>query len=169
MSKFASFGFVVLLFLLLSGVVFFGFFILTPKIKEYRGLNMGLQEKSADVTALEQAFSKQYLALRTLQEKEANIDIALNKHFDQTQFQAYMQRYFVSMTLQSIAREQSGGLLVNRLDVHAKIASPTEYYRFIDALNSFEWVVEVGDTLQFKGEEDEIETHFTLNVYTNVP
>jgi hypothetical protein len=169
MSKFASFGFVILLFILLSGVVYFGFFILTPKIKEYRSLKMELQQKSADVTVLEQAFTKQYLILRTLQEREANIDIALHRYFDQTQFQVYMQRYFASLSLQRIATEQEGALLVNRLDVRAKIASPAEYYRFIDALNSFEWVVEVGDALQFKGEEDGIATHFTLNVYTKAP
>jgi hypothetical protein len=169
MSKFASFGFVILLFILLSGVVYFGFFILTPKIKEYRSLKMELQQKSADVTVLEQAFSKQYLILRTLQEREGNIDIALHRYFDQTQFQVYMQRYFASLSLQRIATEQEGALLVNRLDVRAKIASPAEYYRFIDALNSFEWVVEVGDALQFKGEEDGIATHFTLNVYTKAP
>ena len=169
MSRFTVFGFVILLFLLLSGVVFFGFFILTPKIKEYRSSNMELQGKSADAAALEQSFTKQYLTLRTLQEKEADIDIALHKHFDQMQFQAYLQHYFASMTLESIASEQNGALSVNRLDVRARITSPAEYYRFIDALNSFAWVVEVGDTLQFKGEEDEISTHFTLNVYTKAP
>lgn len=169
MSKFASFGFVILLFLLLSVVVFFGFFVFTPKIKEYRALNMELQQNGAYLTSLEREFGKQYAALRNLQEREAAIDIALHKYFDQTQFQEFLQHYFAAFALQSISSEQESALLVNRFDVRAKIASPAEYYRFVDALNGFEWVVEVGDALQFEGEEEGIETHFTLSVYTKAP
>ena len=43
-----------------------------------------------------------------------------------------------------------------------------ESYSFIDALNQFDWVVEVDDTLQFKGVKDGINTHFTLKIHTKV-
>ncbi|MCJ7765859.1 MAG: hypothetical protein MUP09_07965 [Thiovulaceae bacterium] len=169
MSKFASFGFVILLFLLLSGVVFFGFFIFTPKIKAYRALNMELQQGSSDLSLLEQEFNKQYSSLRNLQGREADIDIALHRYFDQTQFQEFLQHQFASFMIHHTGREQNGDLLVNRMDVRAKIASPAEYYRFVDILNGFEWVVEVGERLQFKSVEDGIEAHFTLKVYTQAP
>ncbi|MCJ7764635.1 MAG: hypothetical protein MUP09_01690 [Thiovulaceae bacterium] len=169
MSKFASFGFVILLFLLLSGVVFFGFFIFTPKIKAYRALNIELQQSSSDLSELEREFNKQYASLRNFQGREADIDTALHKYFDQTQFQEFLQHHFASFMLQRITNEQNGALLVNWLDVRAKIASPAEYYRFVDILNGFEWVVEVGERLQFKSVEDGIEAHFTLKVYTKAP
>ena len=168
MSKFASFGFIILLFLLLSGVVFFGFFIFTPKIKTYRALNIELQQNSSELVTVEKEFDKLYSTLQTLQDKEKAIDLAQHKHFDQDQFEAYLKKYFKSFTLRSIVSEKNEGFQTDTLDIRATIATPAEYYRFIDALNLFEWVVEVDGTLQFKGVSDGIETHFTLKVYTKL-
>lgn len=166
MSKFASFGSVILLFLLLSVVVVFGFRVFTPKVKSYRALKIALQHNSTELTALEGKFDKQYADLQSLQEIEKNIDIALHKHFDQQEFEKYLQNYFTSLTLHSIKSLQESDLLVQELDVRAQIASPAEYYRFIDALNDFDWVVEVDGTLQFKGLKESIATRFTVRVYT---
>ena len=169
MSKATSFGFTVLLFLLLSGVVLFGFFVFTPKIKAYRALSIGIEQTAAGVESLEKEFYKEYARLQSLQEKEKNIDIALHKHFGQKGFEGYLQHYFSALTLSGTNSERSNDLQVDTLDVLAKIASPAEYYRFIDALNEFDWVGEVEGAVQFKGEADGIATHFTLKVYTKVP
>ena len=168
MSKFASFGFIVLLFLLLSGVVFFGFFIFTPKIKAYRALNIELQQNSSELVTAEKEFDKLYATLQTLQDKENAIDLAQHKHFDEDQFEAYLQRYFKSFTLRSIVSEKNEVFQTDTLDIRTTIASPAEYYRFIDALNLFAWVVEIDGAIQFKGVTDGIETHFTLKVYTKL-
>jgi hypothetical protein len=168
-SKGTSFGFIVLLFLLLSGVVLFGFFVFTPKIKAYRVLSIGIELTAADVKSLETAFDKEYTRLQTLQEKEKKIDIALQKHFDQKGLEGYLQHYFSVVTLNSIISERSNGLQVDTVDVRAKITSPAEYYRFIDALNEFDWAGEIDGRVQFKGETDGIATHFTLKVYTKAP
>ena len=168
MSKFASFGFIILLFLLLSGVVFFGFFVFTPKIKAYRALNIELQKTSSELQVNEAAFDKLYLSLQSLQEKEKAIDLAQHKHFDQDLFEDYLKRYFTTFTLRSIVSEKNEVFQTDTLAIRTTIATPAEYYRFIDALNLFEWVVEVDGTLQFKGVSDGIETHFTLKVYTKL-
>ncbi|WP_345975207.1 hypothetical protein [Sulfurimonas sp. HSL3-7] len=169
MSKGTSFGFTVLLFLLLSGVVLFGFFVFTPKIKAYRALSIGIEQTAEDVKSLEKEFDKEYGRLQALQEKEKKIDIALHKSFDQKGLEGYLQHYFSALTLTGISSTKSNKLQVDTLDVRAKIASPAEYYRFIDALNEFDWVGEVVGALQFKGEADGIATHFTLQVYTKAP
>ena len=169
MSKGTSFGFIVLLFLLLSGVVLFGFFVLTPKIKAYRALSIGIEQTAADAKSLEKEFDKEYSRLQTLQEKEKKIDIALHKPFDQKGLQGYLKHYFSALTLSGINSMRNGDLQVDTLDVRAKITSPADYYRFIDALNAFDWVGEVEGPLQFRGEADGIATHFTLKVYTKAP
>lgn len=166
MSKFTSFGSVILLFILLSVLVLFGFFVFTPKIKTYRALNIELEQRTADLETAEKTFDKQYKILQTLQEKEKNIDRALQKHFNVDQFETYLQQYFLSVTLSKIATTEDGLYQTELIDVQAKIASPVEYYRFIDALNQFEWVVAVDGSQQFKGADDGIDTHFTLNVIT---
>lgn len=169
MSRFTSFGSIILLFVLLSLVVLFGFFVFTPKVKTYRALNIALEQESGDLTAAEKEFDKHYKQLQTLQDKEKNIDLALHKHFDVELFERYLKRYFKSVTVQSIVSERETGYQTELLDVRATIGSPVEYYKFVEALNIFEWVAEVDGTLQFKGVEDGIETHFYLKVITKRP
>ena len=168
MSKFASFGMVILLFILLSVVVLFGFFVFTPKIKAYRALNIELQQNSTQLAMAEKEFDGHYKVLQNLQDREKNIDIALHKHFDLDRFESYLKQHFTSFTLRSIISERDELFQTEMIVVRATIAAPAEYYRFIDTLNQFEWVVEVDGTQQFKGVKDGIATQFTLKVYTKV-
>ncbi len=168
MSKFASFGVVLLLFILLSVVVVFGFFVFAPKIKAYRALNIELQLKSAELTTAEQVFDNHYAELQSLQEREKNIDIAMQKHFDEDQFETFLKQYFTSFTLRSITSEKDEVYQTEVIAIRVNIATPLEYYSFIDALNQFEWVAEVDGTQQFKGVKNGIEAQFTLKVYTKV-
>jgi len=166
MNKLASFGFIVLLFLLLSVVVLFGFFVFTPKLKAYRALQIALDEKHQAVKSDEAEFDLTYTKLQTLQESEKNIDLALHRHFDEQQFELYLKNYFQNYSLRSITTEQTDDLQTDTLEIRANIATPAEYYAFIEALNNFVWVVEVEGTQKFKGIEQGIEAHFTLKVYT---
>ena len=68
MSKFASFGVVILLFILLSVVVVFGFFVFTPKIKAYRALSIELQQNTAALATAEKEFDGHYTVLQNLQD-----------------------------------------------------------------------------------------------------
>lgn len=166
MSKFTSFGSVILLFILLSVLVLFGFYVFTPKVKTYRALNIELEQRSIDLETAEKTFDKQYKILQNLQEKEKNIDLALQKHFNIQQFEMYLKQFFLSISLHKIASTEDAIYQTELIDVQAKIASPMDYYRFIDALNQFAWVVEIDGNQQFKGADDGIDTHFTLNVIT---
>jgi hypothetical protein len=166
MSKYASFGFLLLLFLLLSIIVLFGFFVFTPKIKAYRVLDLELQRSTATLAKLEDTFDKDYTRLKTLQVREQRIDTALHKYFNQKRFEEYLHRFFPTVAIEHIKEEKINGRNVETLDIRAVIKSPAEYYRFIDALHDPEWVVEANGVLQFKGSKEGIATHFTLKVYT---
>lgn len=166
MSKLTSFGSVILLFVLSSAVVVFGFYVFTPKIKAYRALNIELIQNSVDLAHAEKAFDKSYAQLQNLQEREKSIDIALHKHFDVDRFESYLKRAFASFSVRSVTSEKSGPYQVEMIAVHATLATPTDYYRFIDALNLFEWVAEVEGALSFTGAENGIDAHFKLKVRT---
>lgn len=166
MSKFSSFISVIVLFLLLSVIVVFGFWVFTPKIKTYRALKIEIERNSAELAASEQAFDKEYAHLQRLQEQERNIDIALHRHYDEKAFLRYLETQFPSLTLNPVKELQDNDLAVHELDIQAQIASPDAYYRFIDALTAFEWVAEVDGTLHFRGVEEGIATRFILKVYT---
>jgi len=169
MSKFTTFGSILLLFLLLSGIVFFGFFVFTPKIKSYRALSIEEQRSAAGLAELECSFDKHYKVLQGFQERDKHVDIALNRHFDLERFRADYAGYFSELELRTEERERIENMQLDRLEVNAKIDSPVAFYRFIEALNRFTWVAEIEDPLTFNGKEDGIYTHFTLRVYTLAP
>jgi hypothetical protein len=166
MSKLASFGFIVLLFLLLSVVVVFGFFVFTPELKAYRALQIELAQKQKELKSEEKQFDLTYTKLQALQESEKNIDLALQRHFDEQQFERYLQRYFKDFSLRSITTELEDGFQIDVLEVQATITTPAKYYDFIEALNAFVWVTELEATQKFRGVGEGIEAHFTLKVYT---
>jgi len=168
MSKFASFGMVIILFLLLSVTVLFGFFIFAPEVKAYRALDIALEEKSSELERLEAAFDKKYALLQSLQESEAAIDRALHQHFDEDTFESYVKQFFKGVQLRSIVSEKDGRIQTDLVTVVGTITSPKEYYRFIDALNRFTWVAEIEGTQRFKGKPEGIEASFNLKVYTKV-
>ena len=166
MNKLASFGFIVLLFLLLSVVVLFGFFVFTPKLKEYRALQIELAEKEQTYKAAEKQFDTTYIKFQVLQESEKNIDLALRRHFDEQQFELYLQQHFKNYSLRSITTENEDSFQTDMLEIKVTIATPAEYYDFIEALNKFVWVAELEGAQKFKGVAEGIEAHFTLKVYT---
>lgn len=166
MNKFASFGSVILLFLLLSVIVVFGFWVFTPKIKTYRALNIEIERNSAELAAAETKFDKQYARLQRLQEQEKKIDRALGRRYDEQAFSRYLETYLPALTLKDLGEVKKNGLSVHKLAVEAQIDTPEAYYRFIDALAAFDWVAEVDGTLHFRGTQEGIATRFTLKVYT---
>jgi len=166
MNKLASFGFIVLLFLLLSVVVVFGFFVFTPKLKEYRALQIELTQKQKEHKRAEKQFDTTYTKLQALQESEKNIDLALQRHFDEQQFELYLQQHFKDFSLRSITTELGDEFQTDILEIQATISTPAEYYDFIEALSAFVWVAELEGTQKFKGVSKGIEAHFTLKVYT---
>ena len=166
MNKHTSFAMVILLFLFLTFLVIFGFFIIFPEIKAYRSQAIVLEQKKVDLAQKEAAYEKMYKDLQLLKEREAGFDQALNRGFKLEAFEAYLQHYFLSFEIQSIISEQDAHLQTDILEIRAIFDAPTTYYRFIDALNDFEWVAEVEGTQEFKGVAVGIEAHFVLKVYT---
>jgi len=166
MNKLASFGFIVLLFLLMSVVVVFGFFVFTPKLKAYRALQIELAQKQKELKSEEKQFDLTYTKLQALQESEKNIDLALQRHFDEQQFELYLQQHFKKYSLRSITSEYDDDFQTDLLEIQVTISTPAKYYDFIDALNAFVWVAELEGTQKFKGVSKGIEAHFRLKVYT---
>ena len=169
MNKFTSITLLVLFFILLSITVSFASFSLTPKIKASRSVNLELQQEQTTLQASEKRFDKGYVTLQQMQEKEGCIDNALQQHFDLERFEEYLKKYFNILYVKSIESEQIRGYQYDTLSVVAVVVSPLEYYHFIDALNSFEWVVELQGTQEFKQTKKGIEVSFNLKVYTALP
>ena len=166
MSKFASFGLLVVLFMMLSMVVVFGFFFFTPKIKSYRALNIELELERKNLERIEQDAQKNSAELKHLKERAGVLNSALKQHFEPDTFKAFVAKHFKKFSVKSIESEHLDTYQTDTVEIVAYINSPTEYYRFIETLNSFDWVVEVGSIQEFLSVDAGIETHFILKVYT---
>jgi len=165
-SKFASFGLLVVLFMMLSMVAVFGFFFFTPKIKSYRALNIELELQSKNLERIEQKAQKNSTELKHLKERADVLNSALKQRFDPDTFKVFIAKHFKKFSVKSIESEHLNTYQTDSVEIIAYINSPTEYYRFIEALNSFDWVVEVGSIQEFLSVDAGIETHFILKVYT---
>ena len=166
MSKFASFGLLVVLFMMLSMVVVFGFFFFTPKIKSYRALNIELELKSKDLQRAEKSAQKDMAELKHLKERADVLHMALKQRFEPANFEAFVKQYFKKFSVKSIESEHLEKYQLDSVEIIAYITSPTEYYHFIKTLNQFSWVAEVGNIQEFISVDEGIETHFVLKVYT---
>jgi len=166
MNKFNAITLLVLFFILLSIAVTFASFSLTPKIKMSRAGSLALEQATVSFQAREQNFDKAYVMLQNIQEREGHIDNALKHHFDLDTFESYLQGYFKKLHVKSIESEQVQGYQYDTLNIVALVTSPVEYYHFIDALNNFEWVVEVDHTQEFKQTKNGIQILFSVKVYT---
>ena len=166
MSKFASFVLVMLIFLFMSVVVSFGFFVFTPKIKAQRQLNIALEQQQEKLKLAEKRFDEKYKQLQHLQEQEKRVDLALEKRFDERRFERFIAKYFKRHTLRSITTEIEGDYQTDIVEITAITMSPLSFYHFVDQLNQFEWAAEVVSTQQFHSVKEGLETHFVLKVYT---
>ncbi len=166
MSKFASFVLVMFIFLLMSVVVSFGFFVFTPKIKAQRQLNITLEQQQEKLEVAEKRFDEKYKQLQQLQEEEKNVDLALQKRFDERRFEHFIAKYFKRYSLRSITTEKEAGRQTDIVEITAITMSPLSFYRFVDQLNQFDWAAEVVSTQQFRSTKEGLETHFMLKVYT---
>ena len=167
-NKYTSFALVVLLFLLLSILVFFGFFIFSPEVKAYRSLGITLDQKRESVLQQEALYEKRYSTLQALQEEEKSFDNALDRHFELTDFERYLKQYFHVFEIESIITEQSDHLQTDIIEIRAVMDTPATYYRFIEALNAFEWIAEVEGRQQFKRVKSGLQAQVTLKVYTRI-
>ncbi len=166
MNKHTSFALVVFIFLFLSLLVFLGFFIISPEVKEYRMQSIALAQQSSRVVQKELDYNRAYQSLQSLQEQEQSFDQAINRHFKLEDFEAYLDQYFLSFEVKNITTQHKKDLKIDTLEIRAIFDAPVRYYRFIDALNTFEWVAEIEDPQKFKGVAVGIEAYFTLKVYT---
>lgn len=166
MSRLNAFVSLVLLFILLSVVVIFGFYTFTPKVKNLRALKLSLQTQERELEVLEAEFDKSYARLQELQEREKEIDKGIYKHFDLELFEHYLQRYFKDVDIVKIESTQDDKYRYDIVSVQVVMASPSRYYHFIEALNHFEWCVSLESRQQFQGTKNGLQALFHLKVMT---
>ena len=149
-------------------VLLFSFLVLIPKGKQYREERMELQKSSAKLQKYQNYHDKVYDTLKNLQSKNRHIIAAFENKFDAKRFQKEHKNYFSSLHLAKISKVgQEDGFDVYEVNTTSSIASPKNFYNFLDAINKSDWIIGVNFPITFKRKGDSIASSFTMKVYCN--
>ena len=155
------------LFMLLF-VLIFAFVILIPKGKEYRQERLELKKATIKLQKYQNFHDDIYAKLKDLQSKNRHIITAFENRFDAQRFEKEHKNYFSSLKLSKIMKlNDEKGFAVYEVNTTSNIASPKNFYDFLDALNKSDWIIGVNFPIIFKREGETILSSFTMKVYAN--
>lgn len=155
------------LFLLIF-IVAFSFLVLIPKGKLYR-INKGETHKiSLEQKQLQEHYDLVSAELNKLTQENTHIINAYANEFTTKAFYEQNQKYFNSLNISEV--KESGieeGFSVYEVNTISNINSPQNFYEFLDAINKSDWIISVNFPIEFKREDNNIKSSFTMKVYNN--
>ncbi|OQX59652.1 MAG: hypothetical protein B5M52_02735 [Helicobacteraceae bacterium 4484_230] len=155
---------VVFFSLLVFGI--FVFFVLVPEGKEYRNLEIQVQEIDAEVSRLQMRYDSYYDRHRRLQEEHQAVVEALENSFDKETLMEMLKRDVTALDLDVQERfDDSRGMYMRKAEVKARFKSPKNFYRLIEVINSSEWIMSVKKPIIFERVGDEINATFGIEIY----
>jgi hypothetical protein len=159
--------FVLLLSLfLLGGVVFFSFFFLIPKGKEYRTLRLESKKEFQQLDLAQNRHDNTLERLKNLQHHNAHIIGAFDTPFDPKKFEGLYKKEFTDLYLSEVvAYESNDTFKTYEVNATSKITSPQSFYTFLEQVNKSEWVIEVNFPIHFERDGDKIRSSFTMKVH----
>jgi len=153
---------------LLLFVLLFAFFVLIPKGKEYRAERMELQRSNLKLQKYQNYHDKVYTTLKNLQSKNRHIISAFENKFEAKRFIQEHKNYFSSLDVAKVVRVgEKDKFDVYEVNTTSSMASPKNFYDFLDALNKSDWIIGVNFPITFKRKGESISSSFTMKVYAN--
>ena len=155
-------------FALLLFVLLFAFFVLIPKGKEYRAERMELQKSNLKLQKYQDYHDQVYTTLKNLQSKNRHIISAFENKFDAKRFIQEHKSYFSSLNVAKITRVgEQDEFDLYEVNTTSNMASPKNFYDFLDAINKSDWIIGVNFPITFKRKGEVIASSFTMKVYAN--
>lgn len=154
--------------LLLIFVMAFSFLVLIPKGKFYRITKSEVHKISLEQKQLQEHSNSVTTELNKLLQQNAHIINAYANSFDPQKFKEQNQQYFNSLNISEV--KESGdeeGFKVYEVNTLSNINSPQNFYDFLDNINKSDWVIAVNFPIEFKREDTNIKSSFTMKVYNN--
>ncbi len=154
---------------LLIFILFFSFAVLIPKGKEYRVKRDELKKESLELKNLADFSIEKEGMLQKVQSDNLYVINALEKEFSADEFIKKHKSFFSSLDITKKSKlEDEDGFSVYEVNATSEISSPKSFYNFLDALNKCEWIIEVNFPIDFKRDNEMINSHFTMKVYNNI-
>jgi len=153
----------VILFLI---VLLFSFFVLIPQGKEYRANKLSLRMERIQKQKYQNFYDEVYKKLKQLQSDNRRIIVAFDTKFSVEKFKKNYQSYFHTLSIKPYKKAKKyNDFTLYEVNATSHISTPKTFYKFLDALNKSDWIVEVNFPIEFKKEDEYIRSSFTMKVY----
>jgi hypothetical protein len=154
-------------FVLLSLVLLFAFFVLTPKLKTYRNLVAQQAQQSTELSKVQLRYDSLYEHLRSLQSGNKELLRAFEKPFDVERFITENRKYFSSLEAKQVSPAVSEGAFVHyEVSALSRMGSPKNFYDFLEGLKGSGWVAGVYEPVVFEREGKQIRSTFRMKVFS---
>ncbi|MDD2782045.1 hypothetical protein [Sulfuricurvum sp.] len=158
----------ILSFILLLGVLFFSFFFLIPKGKEYRLLRLEAKKEFQQLELTQNRHDIVFNRLKELQAQNRHTISAFDTPFNTERFERLYKKEFTDLYLTEVTTfETNGTFKVYEVNATSKITSPESFYTFVDGVNKSEWIIGVNFPIHFERDGDKIRSSFTMKVHNN--
>jgi len=149
-------------------VLIFSFGLLIPEGKEYRLKRVELKKAQQEYNKYKNFYDETLDTFKNLQSKNRNIITAFQRPFSPERFEKQYKNNFSSLKISKINRvADEEGFSVYEVNTTSHIASPTNFYDFLDALNKGDWIIGVNFPIKFLRDGEMIKSSFTMKVYAN--
>ncbi|MDQ1263515.1 MAG: hypothetical protein QG559_516 [Campylobacterota bacterium] len=153
---------------LLIFVLIFSFAILIPEGQSYRNKRTEVKKELLELEQVSELHKKTSQTLEKLHKENANTIRAFGNSFAIDRFQKTNQKFFSSLEVSKIAQvTNEDGFSVYEVNTTSAISSPQNFYDFLDSINKSDWVIAVNFPIEFKRENNNIKSSFTMKVYNN--
>ena len=149
-------------------VLIFSFELLIPQGQEYRLKRTALKKELHEYNQYKNFHDETLATLKELQSKNRNIITAFGRPFSPERFEKQHKTHFSSLTISKLKRaKDEEGFSVYEVNTTSHIASPTNFYDFLDAINKGDWIIGVNFPIKFVRDGEMIKSSFTMKVYAN--
>lgn len=150
-------------------VLIFSFAVLIPEGKEYRVERMAFAKERIEYNKYKKFHDETLQKLKDLQSKNRHIITALDRPFLPERFEKQHKANFSSLKITQIQKaDEEDGFSVYEVNTSSQIASPVNFYDFLDALNKGDWIIGVNFPIKFVREGEMINSSFRMKVYENL-
>ena len=155
----------VLVFIVACLVMIFAF--LVPSIKEYKQVKYESRMQIAASAQTQRLYDAKSKALNEIKQNDKVALDALENKFDVENFTQFASKYFMNVNLSELKEAaKNGEISVYELMVMGSMKTPTKFYEFMDALQSYENIVKIDFPIKMRKDTEKIDATFGVKIYS---
>ncbi len=142
--------------------------LIVPSAREYKKTKTSYLRQELATRQTEQILSQKEQHLQKIIKGNSKLLDALSARFDREDFIAYADKFFKNVKLSKAKNQKAlDGYTIYELNVTSSLKTPSNFYNFLDGLESYKNVVKVGYPITMQAHGTNIKASFSLKVYRN--